>query len=244
MSLKTICQSVAKEIGLTVPSAFVGSNDKTARQLLACASKAGKSIARRRGKFGSWADLITEYTFDSVADQADYDLPSDYDRLVDGTLWDRDNYWDLRGPLSPAEWQVYKSSVLGSSVSLRARVRIRNVSGTRKFSLDPTPSTSGVTFVYEYVSKNWCESSGGTGQTDWAADTDTGVISEYLIELETLWRMLNRLGLAYAEEKEEAEKEIMQAISADAGAPTLSLSARRKVHLIDAGNIPDTGYGS
>jgi len=111
------------------------------------------------------------------------------------------------------------------------------------FSLDPTPA-SGVSMVYEYVSKNWCQSSGGSGQTAWAADTDTGILDEYLIELDTLWRVLNRMGMAYAEEKEEAEQQIELALAGDGGAPKLSLNSSTGTHLIDANNVPDTGIGS
>ena len=34
--------------------------------------------------------------------------------------------------------------------------------------INPAPS-AGHTFAYEYMSKNWCESSGGTDQAAWAA---------------------------------------------------------------------------
>ena len=243
MALLQICQNVARSVGgLEIPTSIVNNSNPTAETLLGCAQLAGKSIAKQRGKWGAWTMLIKEYTF-TTDGSADYALPSDYDRLLTDTAWDRSNYWELRGTLSPAQWQMYKSSVLGSSVSLRSRMRIRNVSGTRMFSLDPTPA-SGVSMVYEYVSKNWCQSSGGSGQTAWAADTDTGILDEYLIELDTLWRVLNRMGMAYAEEKEEAEQQIELALAGDGGAPKLSLNSSTGTHLIDANNVPDTGIGS
>lgn len=244
MSLLTICQNVAKEVPLSVPSQIVGNSDETAGLILACAQSAGKSLARRRNKNGGWVDMIKEHTFVTVADQADYDFPSDYSRVLTDSLWDRANYWEMRGPLSPSQWQTYKSSVLGSSVALRRRFRIRDVSGTRKFSIDPTPATADETLVFEYVSKNWCESSGGTGQSAWAADADVGIIDEWLLELETKWRVLNRLGMMYQEEKSEAENEIAQALAADGGSGVLSITPSPSMHLLDNGNIPDTGYGS
>src|SRR5579885_1657541 len=29
-----------------------------------------------------------------------YPVPSDFQRLIDGTLWDRTRYWQMRGPIS------------------------------------------------------------------------------------------------------------------------------------------------
>lgn len=239
MTLLTICQNVAKIAGVSSPSAVVGVQEETAQLLLACANRAGKYLAKRHG----WLALVTEYTFSTVAATANYELPSDYDRLVSGTLWDRSNYESLRGPLSPQEWQLHKSSVLASTATTWKRFRIRNVSGNTRFSIDPTPDAIE-TLVFEYVSRNWCESAGGTGQSEWAKDTDVGVLDEYLLELETTWRVLSRLGLSYEEEFMESKNEVNQAVARDGGAPTLYLTRRRSMHLLGPQNIPDTGYGS
>jgi hypothetical protein len=239
MSLLTICQNVAKIAGVASPSAVIGLSDETAQLLLACANRAGKSLEKRH----QWLDLVTEYTFNTVASTANYELPSDYSRLVDGTLWDRSNYEQIRGPLSPQEWQLHKSSILASTATTWKQFRIRNVSGNRRFSIHPTPDAIE-SLVFEYVSKNWCESSGGTGQSEWLADTDVGILDEYLIELETTWRFLSRLGLAYEEEFNEAQNQVNQAIARDGGMSVLSLSRKSGFKLIGPDNVPETGFGS
>lgn len=239
MSLLTICQSVANDTPVDKPSVIVGSTNETARLLLSCAQKAGESLYRSY----NWLALQTEHTFSTVAAQADYSLPSDYGRLINQSLWDRDNYEELRGPLSPQEWQAYKSSVLANTSTIWSRFRIRNVSGTVKFSLHPTP-TSVRDLVFEYVSKHWCESSGGTGQNAWQADSDVGVLDEYLIELGARWRFLSRLGLPYAEERKEYDDELRTAMARDGGAPVLSLNRNTSARLIGPWDVPDTGYGA
>jgi len=242
MSLLTIAQNVASSIPVTKPTQIVGNTDQTSSLILSAAQKAGKSISKKRNSNGGWLILQKEHTFTTVASQVDYTLPSDYERIVQDTLWDRSNFWEMRGPLTPASWQMYKSSVLGNSVSLRVRYRIRNSSSTKVFSIDPTPSSAD-DMVFEYVSDEWCQSSGSTGQSAWAADTDTGIIDEYLIELDTLWRVLKRMGMSYGEEKYEAETEIDKALAADGGSGRISLNTNTGTHLIDAGNVPDTGFG-
>lgn len=239
MSLLTICHNVANDTPVTKPSVIVGSPDETARLLLSCAKKAGESLYRAY----NWLSLQTEHTFTTVASQEDYSLPSDYGRLINQTLWDRDNYETIRGPLSPQEWQEYKSSVLADTATIWKRFRIRNVSGTVKFSIHPTP-TAAEDLVFEYVSKNWCQSSGGTGQATWQADSDTGIVDEYLLELGIRWRFLSRLGLPYAEERKEYDDELRSAMARDGGAPVLHLDRRRGPHFIGPWNVPDTGYGA
>lgn len=243
MSLLTICQNIANSIPVSKPTQIVGNNDQTAVLLLSAAQKAGKSISKKRNSNGGWLILQKEHTFSTVASQADYTLPSDYERLIQDTLWDRTNFWEMRGPLTPSEWQMYKSSVLGQSVSLRQRFRIRNSTNTKVFSIDPTPAAV-YSMVFEYVSDQWCQSSGGTDQSAWAADTDTGILDEYLIELDALWRVLKRMGMSYAEEYNEAEREISKALAADGGSGRISLNSNTGTHLIDAGNVPDTGFGT
>lgn len=239
MTLLTICQNVADTVTIAKPGAIVGINRDDTRKLLVCAKQAGQDLYRSH----NWVALQTEHTFSTADGTADYSLPSDFGRLIGDTVWDRSNYWDMRGGLSPQEWQLAKSSILSDSVTTRKRYRIRNVSGTVKFSIDPTPDAVE-SLVFEYVSKNWCETSGGTGQSTWSADTNVGVLDEYLLELGTLWRFLKRLGMAYGDEAEEYKREVDRAIARDGGSRVLRLNEKSRLSLIGPQNIPDTGYGS
>jgi hypothetical protein len=180
--------------------------------------------------------------------QSDYALPSDFQRPIDNTFWDRTRYWQMRGPQSPQEWQLYKSSQLGNA-TVERRFRFRSIrafgdiSPTVYLSIDPLPLDDGAQLVFEYVSNAWCESATGTPQSAWAADTDVGVLDEYLLRLSLKYRLLRKLGLSYAEELSEYESECDKAMATDGGAMTLNLTPRRNTYLLSPWNIPDTGYG-
>lgn len=238
MTLLSICQQAARAVPLAAPSIIVGNTNETASLLLACAQDEGNALSRRY----NWLSLVKEHTFSTVASTEDYSLPSDFSRLENQTLWDRNNYESIRGPLSSQQWQEYKSSVLATTNTVWKRFRIRDVSGTVKFSIHPTPDAAE-TMVFEYVSDNWCETSGGSGQSAWAADTDVGVLDEYLLGLGIKWRLLNRLGMIFDEEREEYEREVIKAIARDGGAPILNLTGRARYHLIGPENVQDTGFG-
>jgi hypothetical protein len=183
--------------------------------------------------------------------RANYALPADFQRPIDNTFWDRTRFWSMRGPLSPQQWQLFKSSAIGyASIQRRFRFRGANVingaggtPGTAMLSIDPVPFDNGSALVFEYVSNAWCKSASGTLQTTWAADTDVGILDEYLIQLDVIWRVLRRLGLSYSDEQAEAMSEIDKAMATDGGAPILSLTPNTTLSLIGPWNLPETGFG-
>lgn len=174
--------------------------------------------------------------------QSDYTLPADFQRPIDNTFWDRTRYWQMRGPLSPQQWQVYRSSVIGQA-TIQRRFRFRRVGGNTVLSIDPTPYDTGSQLVFEYVSNAWCASATGTLQSSWKADTDVGIIDEYLIRLGVRWRILRRGGFSYSEELDEFTREVDKAVAHDGGAKTLELVPNESMSLIGPWNLPETNFG-
>lgn len=244
MTLLSVCARVARVIPVPIPTVIVGSTDPTASLLYGFIQEEAEELYRRT----DWTCLQKEHTFTTVNGTASYVLPTDFDHLIDGTLWDRTNYWSLRGPMSPQDWQLYKSSILGGSIGIRKRFRISAVAGVNKFRLDPTP-TDASDMVFEYVSNAWCQSSLGVAQSAWAADTDVlwpdanGQFTEYLLRSGVLWRMLERNGLAYDEAKNAHDTRVKLAMVRDGGAPRLRLTPASGLRFIDTRNVPDGNWG-
>jgi hypothetical protein len=174
--------------------------------------------------------------------QSDYALPSDFQRVIDSTIWDRSRFWSMRGPQSPQQWQLYKSSVIGRA-AIQRRFRFREIAGVQKFSIDPVPTDNNSAFVFEYVSNAWCKSALGAKQTTWQADTDVGILDEYLIELGVRWRMMRRLGFAYNEELDEYDREVSKAKAKDGGMAVLDMTPPDHLTLIGPWNLPETNFG-
>ena len=151
MSLLTIIQDAANELGLVAPSSVVtATTDLVAQQLLAFANRTGKEL-RTEYEF---PQLTKEYTFTLATDTASYVMPYDFDRFAFCTHWDRTNNWEMIGPISESDWQFLKSGV--TTAGNRRRWRFKD-STTKQFYVDPTPTSSdnGTTLVFEYYSKNW-----------------------------------------------------------------------------------------
>lgn len=145
MTLLTIAQSILGELDLGSPTAVYTSTDKTIKQLLRHINRAGQLIA----KVTAWEALNREHTFSTAASTDSYDLPSDFDRLLPATEYNRGDILPLMGPLSPSDWQYEKSG----SASLLTGKGFRVKGG--RFFVTPTP-TAVQTFAFEYITNRWC----------------------------------------------------------------------------------------
>jgi hypothetical protein len=173
--------------------------------------------------------------------QASYALPSDFQRPIDNTFWDRTRYWAMRGPMSPQQWQVYKSSSLGNA-TVQRRFMFQRVNGQNRISIDPTPFEADAVLVFDYVSNAYCESAAGVAQTAWTADDDIGVVDEYLIQLCVTHMLLRRLGLSYSDEMARYEREMSKAMATDGAAAILNLTPISGMYLLGPWNVQDGGY--
>lgn len=175
MSLLSICSNAANNAGVNVPTAIFGNNDPASARMLQFARRAARELSER----ANWSALTVENVFIANG-TSDYLLPPDFRSMVNDTLWDRTRFWRMRGVMSPQQWQMFKSSIIGrATIERRWRLRLPGgdpAGAAVQFEIDP-PITGDITsaFVYEYVSKNWCASttnkqavsaavvSGGTG---------------------------------------------------------------------------------
>lgn len=255
MTLLSICQDVAAEAGVQVPSTIVGNTDGTAVRLLALANREGKRQAKR----ANWSFLHQEHTFDllwcpaisgvaiagcSEAGNTDgnrlYDLPDDFSHFLNRTTWNRDEQWTVAGPVSPAQWQTRYSGLSVSSETNRVW-RIRAFQGVKKFLVDPRPSEGedGETIVFEYVSKNWVNNA-GTLADSFQSDSDTVLLDDYLFKKGLIWRFLYRMGLNYQAEKAEYEALMAKISARDGGEALADMSGRdeKRFPHVQEGSFP------
>ncbi len=208
MTLLTICEDAASQLGLRKPTAVVGSNGLTEQMLLRFANLEGDSLSR----WHDWQALIVEQTFTTIAAEAQTSaLPSDYDRMIYNVeIWNRTNSTRYVGPTAQRYWQRLKSNSATGAVGAWRLLR-------GGLNLYPTP-TAGETVAFEYITKNWCESAGGDGQSAFMADTDVALVPERLMVLGIVWRFRQARGFAaYAEDMVTYEREKELAAARDRG---------------------------
>lgn len=203
MTLLSICQDILNETkSSSVPAVIIGNTDDVAKQILQVVKNSIIELSRNY----QWQELQKEYTFASVISQASYSLPTDFDRFVNDTFWNKDRHEAVIGATTPEYWRILKdSSTVGVGNEEFYRIRGSLV------EIHDTPSAVE-NYIFEYITKNIVKSSAGVAQTTFLADTDITVVDEYIVKLDSTWRWLKNNGRAYAEEKSLAEKAIAERI--------------------------------
>jgi hypothetical protein len=214
MSLLTLVQDVCGRLGLTVPAAVAVSADPMAVQMMALASKAGRDLGRAH----PWQALTAEQTFATVAAEAQAAaLPTDFDRFVTGSLFNRTTRRPLDGPLTPGQWQARATLPALDPAVLAWRERGAVV------LLSPVPP-AGQTIAFEYVSVNFARSAGGSPRDRFLADDDTAVLDEPLLGDALAWMFLAAKGLAFGEALAQFQRSLDQAKARDGGSQALALA--------------------
>ena len=215
MAFLGMIQDAARRLQITSPSLAYNSTDQNVIALVAMAQEEGKSLARRH----PWQVLTAEKTFTGTAAAAQTGaIPADFDRFVDESFFNRTQKRQLQGPISPQDWQ-FTQAVVATTITEAFRVRGNSI------LITPTPNGTD-TYAYEYISKNWCESSSGTDQSAWASDTDTGILDEELMTQGIVWRFLKAKGFDYAEAFRTYEMSVADKFGKDGGRRRLSFGQR------------------
>ena len=171
--------------------------------------------------------------------QTMYVAPSDYDRQVDRTHWDKSKHWEMLGPESAQQWQWLKSGY----ISTGPRIRYRWLGG---FLQVWPPITTNEYLGIEYLSKNWVLATADVVTPSKAAftvDTDTCIFPDRLMVLGIKKRYFEIKGMDTTAFYRDYQSELSKAKAMDAGSKTLSMAPYQTDVLINWNNLPDSGYG-
>lgn len=187
MTLLTILQDAAQEVGVYPPTTVIGNTDPAIQKMLRQAQRVGSDLMAR----GTWEVLRTQQTFNATAGEQQLNaLPSDLDRIIAETFWDRTNSRLISGPAQGSQWQS-----LVAAYPQGAYDRWFTLRGGQMFIYPGMVGNESM--AYEYYSRSFCASSGGTPQTRWQTDTDVGRLSEELFTLGVIAFYLRTEGLPW-----------------------------------------------
>ncbi len=172
-----------------------------------------------------------------------YTIPSDFDRYISHTWWDRTNHWMLIGPQSPQFDQWQRSGI----VTTGPRIRWRQI-GVRPtvFRLWPPPTSASVpdALVFEYINDGWVLHVDGTYGNKFTADTDVPLLNDQMFILGAKWRFWQIKGFAYAAMQQESLDFVNREKARDGGMPDLSMTRRKFPYLISSANVQDGNFPS
>lgn len=166
-----------------------------------------------------------------------YAMPSDYDRPINRTHWDKTRHWEMLGPETAQQWEW----LLSGYISTGPRIRYRILGST--FQVWPGVSNNEQ-LGFEYVANSWAADTNGVAKTSFTADTDTCIYPDRLMVLGLKKKYFQVKGFDASDFERDYQMELDMAKSNDGGALTLSMAPRVSNVLINWTNIPDSNYGS
>lgn len=211
------------------------SEDQAVRQLCRLLKVSGREIVRER----EWTHLTREYTFNTVAGQKAYPLPTDFRAMLPQTGWNRTATQPLGGPLSPQQWQAVK----GKNFAFTGYVMFRPANGELWLMEDGLPGDLPI--FYEYRTNWWASATGGTAPTKEfpEAGTDVVFLDVHLATLRLVLEWHKAKKLDTTSPQQDYDDAYSKAAAADAPKRILSLGGPTfGVHFIDESNLPLTGY--
>src|SRR3954449_2284593 len=104
MTLLSLAQAACDILSIPRPTSVIAAADQTARTLLSCANREGKSLAAR----WTWQSLTKTHTFTSTAtERQTAGVPSDFGRILSNSFFNRTTKRPVMGPLTAQEWEAH-----------------------------------------------------------------------------------------------------------------------------------------
>lgn len=234
MSLLSIVQGAANELGLIAPVQVFASTDPNVIVLRQLADKEGKELARRY----DWQVIQREGQFITVASETQVtDIRAtypDFSHIVSQSMWNRTQSRPVHGPLTAVDWQMRKSAAAQAGYADWYRLRGNAI----LFFPVPPPNQ---TVAFEYISSGWCLGVSGAPQNSFRADLDSSLIDEEILRLGCVWRFKKAKGFDYGEDFRTYEMALQDVFGPDSGRPVIDMTGDDTISQFGL-NIPEGNW--
>ena len=225
------------ELGLPAPVEVAASREQQAQQMLALLNAAGNELTR----MFEWQFLRKSASITLVDGQSEYPLPPDFSKLMNQSLWEKSNIYNVIGPMSVRQWAYLTNSV---SIAPDYCFIIKD----RKFQFVPTPGGDGMgtgDITYEFVSEGWVQDATDPAlyKARITQDNDILLFDFWLCVKFLKLKTWEAKGLDTTALRDDFMRTLSDVTAQDHGAPELTVAKRRRFDIMPLG-VPDTGFGS
>ena len=251
MKFKTaneIINQVAVEVGLTKQSDVFSSTDESFTRMVAIAN----ACLQEMGELYDWEITNRKAVIkplDYVAQgnpQGVYNLPVDYNFIINQTMWDRTNDVPVR-TLSPQQWSKLEGEDLVSHTiyaSFRKNQGKLLIFPWAGENANAPPDAGSFDISYEYTSTSTVMRNGNEYDSILVGPGDTILFPSYTFERLLKTRFLASKGFDATEAAQQYITSVQGRMAKDKGAPIINPSrGGMGVHLLDCNNVPDSRYG-
>lgn len=241
-SVNEILRQAATEVGLLPINQPVASTEEAYIQMVGLLNSAGQELV----ELHPWEQLTRAFEIKTnnvnASPDGIFDLPSDFNYMIDQTGWDRLNDVQVGGPLSAQDWTYLQGRDL---VSQTIYVSFRQWEG--KLRLFPYPPPEDLFISFEYSSRNWLrDAAGDEPNRDTIGEGSDIVLLHPLLTVKFVkLKFLQAKGFDASGAGLEFDTLLGSIIGKNTGAPVLSAGGNgRGYPFLDAWyNVGDTNYG-
>lgn len=218
MSVLSACQDAIARLVATRPNAVFATDTEICVEIASLSNEAAADIADAH----DWQALTKLNTINGDGVTEAWPLPSDYNRMVNGTeihsgtwVWQRyanaglDTWLDLKSLLPavpPGYWNI--------------------LGGTMNFV--PVVST-GDTAKFYYITSKWALDANDAPKSAFERDDDRFALDERLLTLSLIWRWKSMKGMDYQEDIRNYDMALSQAMARDGGSRVIRSGRRASV---------------
>jgi len=175
-----------------------------------------------------WTPLLREWNFTTLAADAQPSnaVPTDLDRFVDNSMWDRTLTRPVVGPISPQIWEAWKARPVLTSVVFGYTMR-----GYVMYTAPNPPAGDAV--YYQYITNLAVFPLGvstnagamvNSTQQYFQNDTDTCVFDTEIMIKGIRWAFLRAKGLSYEQEYQQWIEAVQMEASRSGGMPRITMA--------------------
>jgi len=235
MSLLSICKRVLAETGWPVLSTVASNSDATAQQIFAICNTELQALSEQF----NWPHLEVEYSFPTVPGQGIYLWPGDFRVLAPDSVFNKNQYFALRGSTGLQYWEMLKFGHLANVE--RPRFRVVYPLGTPGIEITPAPlGVQGLVAVY--YSDEYVRTAQGAGAAMYMNDDDVSKVPERYIEMGVKWRFRRAKGLDFSAELAEYNATIQAQYARYTAQGEITIGGRRRCELAP-GYVRNDGFG-
>ena len=230
-----VIRQASVELGLPVPLEAAATREQQPAQMLGLLNAAGNELCR----MFEWQFLRKTARILLVAGQKEYALPPDFSKLLNQTLWEESNVFNVIGPVSNRAW-----AYLTNSVTLAPEYCF--VIKDRKFQFMPVPGADGSgtgNINYDYISEGWVQDGNDPNvfKSFITADADVLQFDFWLLVKFLKLKTWEAKGLDTTTLRDDFMRTFYDVTGQDKGAAVLMLTQRFNV--LPPPVAPETGFG-
>jgi hypothetical protein len=230
---QSIVDRASHELGLSTASLDPGQIEQLGTQSLALLNSLGDELMSAQ----DWQFLESTATLMGDGSSDSFDLPADFGRIVNQTLWNDSNRRQMFGPQTAQQWGWVRFGIVATGLMYRYRI-IDN-----KLVVFPTPGLNEQINFF-YIRKNWVRAASGmVFQDEVLAPGDTPLFDRGLMIKGLKVKLWGQKGFDTTALAKSYNDELASFMAQNGGAPEIYLSqGPGNLYIDPIRNIPDGNW--